>query len=111
MGATAALSLRPSPRSAPMLRHPEPREGITGDGILSRETLSAFPESTFEIYDMVREISNVADGIGCACGCAALAGYQALLTCDHDDGMATECHICQGEARLAYRRAIDGRYG
>ena len=87
MGATAALSLRPSPRSAPMLRHPEPREGITGDGILSRETLSAFPESTFEIYDMVREIPNVADG------------------------MATECHICQGEARLAYRRAIDGRYG
>ena len=87
MGATAALSLRPSPRSAPMLRHPEPREGITGDGILSRETLSAFPESTFEIYDMVREISNVADGL------------------------ATECHICQGEARLAYRRAIDGRYG
>ena len=122
MGAVAALSVKPAPVGA-LLRHPEPRDGITGEGVLSRETLSAFPEATLEIYDMVREIPHIADGIGCGCGCALMPGYRSLLTCYHEGGMAMGCHICQGEARLAYRRhkegqsldqirrAIDARYG
>ena len=108
--------------AAPIV-HPEPRPDIDGSDVLSHEELAAFGEDVREIYDMVREIPHVADGIGCACGCAALPGYRSLLTCYHEGGMAFGCVICQGEARLAYRRhqegqsleriraAIDARYG
>ena len=75
------------------------------------------------VYDMVREIPRVVDGIRCNCGCADLPGYYSLLTCYEDGGMAQFCDICQGQARLAYRRhregqtldqirnAIDARFG
>ena len=75
------------------------------------------------IYDMVREIPQIADGIGCYCGCSVRPGYRSLLTCYYEDGMAMGCRICQGQARLAYRRhgegqtldqirrAIDARFG
>ena len=103
--------------------HPEPRDGIDASGVLPPERIEPFGEQVMEIYDMIREIPQIADGIGCACGCAALPGYRSLLTCYHEGGMAFGCPICQGEARLAYRRhsegqsleriraAIDARYG
>ena len=122
--AVAGLAaVRPRRLAAAPIVHPEPRPGIDGSEVLSREELAAFGEDVQSIYDMVREIPHVADGIGCACGCAALPGYRSLLTCYHEGGMAFGCVICQGEARLAYRRhqegqsleriraAIDARYG
>ena len=130
-GAAAVLTFRPiaaaaadaviGPRVA--IRHPEPREGIDGRDVLPSADLKAYGESVVEIYDMVREIAHIADGIGCGCGCAALPNYRSLLTCYHAGGMAMGCMICQGEARLAYgryeegqsldqiRRAIDARWG
>lgn len=123
--AVGVFSLPRIVRGQPTLRieHPEPRPGIDGRDVLTAEQLSAFPESVHEIYDMVREIAHIADGIGCGCGCAALPHYRSLLTCYHAGGMAMGCAICQGEARLAYgryqegqsldqiRRAIDARWG
>ena len=121
-GALAAIGLRPAPARA-AIRHPDPRPGIDGSDVLTREDLAAFPESVHEIYDMVREVAHIADGIGCGCGCSALPTYRSLLTCYHAGGMAMGCAICQGEARLVYRRheegqsleqirrAIDARYG
>ena len=58
---------------------------------------------------MVREIPQIIDGIHCYCGCAELPDSYSLLTCYEGDGMAQMCHICQGEARLAYRLHKDGK--
>ena len=122
VAAVAAAWLRPAPLSA-LIAHPDPRDGIDGSAVLASTDLAAFGEDVTSVYDMVREIPHVADGIGCGCGCAALPNYRSLLTCFHAGGMAMGCVICQGEARLAYRRhqegqtleqirrAIDARYG
>ena len=122
MGIAAVAGLRPSRLDA-MIRHPDPRPGIDGSGVLTAADLPGFGPDVHEIYDMIREIPEVADGIGCGCGCAALPHYRSLLTCFHERGMAMGCQICQGEAKLVYgrhqegqsldqiRRAIDARYG
>lgn len=105
------------------VRHPDPRPGIDGRDVLTAEQLQGFGPDVLELYDMVREVAHVADGIGCACGCSALPTYRSLLTCFHSGGMAMGCAICQGEARLVHRRhgegqsldqirrAIDARWG
>jgi hypothetical protein len=105
----AATLLMAPRRAAAAINHPDPREGIDGADVLTAEQLSVFPDSVVEIYDMVREIPHIADGIGCGCGCAALPNYRSLLTCYHAGGMAMGCAICQGEARLAYRRHKEGQ--
>lgn len=118
--AFAVLAVRP--RTSRIV-HPEPRAGIDASKVMSREALAAFPESLVEIYDMVREMPHIADGIGCSCGCSILPGYRSLLTCYYPTGMAMGCQICQGQARLAHgrfregqtleqiRRATDARFG
>ena len=122
MGVVALGSLRPARLSA-SIAHPDPRDGIDGSAVLTDADLAGFGDDVYAVYGMVREIPHVADGIGCGCGCAALPNYRSLLTCFHAGGMAMGCVICQGEARLAYRRhnegqsldqirrAIDARYG
>jgi hypothetical protein len=74
-------------------------------------------------FRMVREIPQVVDGIRCNCGCAELEGFYSLLSCYEQNGMAKDCMICQGQAKLAYkmhkdgfsldaiRRAIDAEFG
>ncbi len=125
LSALAALSLgRPLSAGVFAVRaHPDPRPGIDGSDVLPAEAVSAFGEDVVTIYDMVREIPEIADGIECYCGCAAMPNYRSLLTCYHQGGMAMGCRICQGEAKLAYgrakegqsleriRRAIDARFG
>ncbi|HSM06030.1 MAG TPA: hypothetical protein VK858_15540 [Longimicrobiales bacterium] len=121
----AALLL---PREVIALRrrfdHPEPRPGIDGSGVISEEQLRAEgnPDAVIELYNGIREMPEIADGLACYCGCMLL-GNRSLLTCYHERGMARGCNICQGEARLAIgryregqsldqiRRAIDARYG
>lgn len=122
VGVATALAVRPG-RLRGSIVHPDPRPGIDGSEVMKRDALSAFPESTHAVYDMVREMPHIADGIGCSCGCAALPDYRSLLTCFHPTGMAMGCRICQGQARLAHRRfqegqsleqirrAIDARFG
>jgi len=103
--------------------HPDPRPGITAEKVLTSEQLEGLPKSVTEIFDRVREIPEIMDGIGCNCGCAAMPTYRSLLTCYYETGMARGCNICQGEANLVYRRhkegqtidqirrAIDARFG
>ena len=90
--------------------HPEPRPGINASGVLSAEKLRAagFGDDVVEVFDMVRQIPQVADGLACYCGCMSL-GNRSLLTCYHEGGMASGCVICQGEGRLAYRRWKEGQ--
>lgn len=103
--------------------HPDPRPGIDASGVLGPDDLAAFGPDVLEVYDLVREMPHIADGIGCSCGCVFMPGYRSLLTCYHAGGMAMGCQICQGTARLAHRRwergqsldriraALDARFG
>jgi uncharacterized protein with PCYCGC motif len=102
--------------------HPTPRPGITAAKVLTREQLADAPQLV-PVFDQVREIPEVVDGIRCQCGCAELEGYYSLLSCYEGEAMARHCAVCQGQARLAHRlhqdgktldeirSAIDARYG
>ena len=102
--------------------HPAPRPGITAANVLSHDELSTAPHA-IDVFDQVREIPEIVDGIRCQCGCADQPGFYSLLSCYEKDGMARFCEICQGEGRLAYRlhkagdtlddirAAIDARFG
>lgn len=83
--------------------HPTPRPGITGAKVATREQLAAKPKLV-ELFDSVREVPEVIDGIRCNCGCAHNDGFYSLLSCyEGKDAMAKECAICQGQGRLAVR--------
>ena len=102
--------------------HPTPRPGITAAKVLTKDQLGEHQDAA-SVFDMVREIPHVVDGIRCQCGCSALDGKYSLLSCFEADGMAGHCQICQGEGRLAYRlhkkgktldeirSAIDAKFG
>jgi hypothetical protein len=125
LGALALLGIGPRRLAAWSVfgstDHPEPRPGIDASKVLTADKLTN--PAAAPLYDMVREIPQIADGIRCTCGCAELPGYYSLLTCYEEGGMAQFCEICQGQARLAYRRhgegqtleqirnAIDARFG
>jgi hypothetical protein len=102
--------------------HPTPRPGIDASKVLTADALKENPKAA-PVFDMVRKIPQIADGIRCQCGCAELPEFYSLLSCYEADGMAQHCVICQGEGRLAFtmhaqgktldeiRAAIDERFG
>ena len=104
------------------LPHPDPRPGVDASHILPPEKVGEHPDAV-PAFEEARAIPGILDGLGCACGCAERAGKRSLLSCYEEDGMALDCEICQGEARLAYRLhgkgrtlaeirdAVDARYG
>lgn len=94
------------------LSHPEPREGITGEGVVTAEQLreEGIDEEVIALYEGIRAIPEIADGIACYCGCMLPPmNNRSLLTCFHDTGMARGCLICQGTARLIIRRHAEGQ--
>ena len=111
------------PAGSPLAGHPTPRSGITAAKVLPAAELEAGPEVA-AIFDQIREIPAVADGIRCQCSCADLPEYYSLLTCfEGPDAMARHCEMCQAEGRLVsrlhrsgrtldqIRKAIDARFG
>lgn len=103
-------------------KHPTPRAGIDASRVLKAADLADAPHLV-ALFDGIREIPHIADGIRCYCGCAQIEGYRSLLSCYEDVGMAKWCDVCQGQGRLAHsrwkegqsleqiRRATDARYG
>ena len=103
--------------------HPTPRRGITAARVLKADQLKGADADVVKVFDMVREIPQIVDGIYCHCGCAELDGSYSLLSCYEGEGMAQACQICQGEGRLVYelhrkgkkleeiRGAIDRNFG
>jgi uncharacterized protein with PCYCGC motif len=101
--------------------HPDPRPGIDASHLPAPEKVAEHPDAVPAYYE-ARTIPEILDGIRCQCGCAEQPGHRSLLAC-YEDGMAMDCDICQGQARLAYRlhakgrtldqirSAIDSRYG
>jgi len=88
--------------------HPTPRPGVTAAKVLTKDQLGEHKDAA-PVFDMVREIPYIVDGIRCQCGCSALEGKYSLLSCYEADGMAGHCSICQGEGRLAYRLYKQGK--
>ena len=109
-------------RRWPSVDHPAPRPGITAAKVLTAEQLADTPQ-VIPVFDSVRAIPEIVDGIRCKCGCADIEGFYSLLSCYEGDGMARHCPICQGEGRMAarlhkegksldqIREAIDARWG
>jgi hypothetical protein len=83
------------------VRHPTPRQGITAARVLTARQLDN--KHAAKVFDLVRQIPEVVDGIHCYCGCASREGFYSLLSCYEEGGMAQHCETCQGEARLAYK--------
>lgn len=115
LGALAAISAGVSVAHARARRrhtpgpHPDPRPGITGAKVATKEQLGD-ATALIPIFDSVREMPEIADGIRCHCGCADMPGYRSLLTCfENADAMARECKTCQGQARLAARLKQSGK--
>ena len=95
-------------RAAGPHTHPTPRPGIDASKVLTKEQLTEGPDAA-PVFDMVRKIPQIADGIRCNCGCAELPEFRSLLSCFEADGMAQHCMICQGQARLAFRMHGEGK--
>lgn len=89
--------------------HPVPRKGVSGAKVATAAMLKNSPHLV-ELFDDVRAIPHIADGIRCHCGCADLDGHYSLLTCyEGEDAMAKICPICQGMGRVAVRMTKAGR--
>jgi len=94
--------------AGPLGPHPTPRQGITAAKVLSKDDLSHDP-ALIPLFDGVREIPEIIDGIRCNCGCASAPGMYSLLSCYEGAAMAQYCPICQGQGRLATRLHKQGK--
>ena len=92
----------------PSLPHPDPRPGITGKNVLTKEQLAKTPEA-IPLFDGIRAIPEIADGIRCNCGCPNPPELRSLLSCFEGKGMARDCVICRGQAQLAIRLHKEGK--
>jgi hypothetical protein len=104
-GTFAPGTMRRAPGGGP---HPTPRPGIDASKVLTRDKLTENAAAE-PVFEMVRKIPQVVDGIRCQCGCAELPEFYSLLSCYETDGMAQHCVICQGEAKLAFRMHEQGK--
>jgi hypothetical protein len=99
-------------RSGPAGRattHPDPRPDVDGSNVLAATDLSGSPD-LIPLFEGIAKIPHIADGIGCACGCASDPNIRSLLTCfEKSSRMALFCEICQAEGRLAVRLHDNGR--
>lgn len=121
-------SLLPPPlralRYAPRLlnKHPDPRPDYTADKVLKADQLGGDAQ-LIALFDEVRKIPQIVDGIRCSCGCAELPGFYSLLTCfEGDNSMSKWCPICiglgsfvvrlhgRGRTLAQIREAVDARY-
>ena len=105
----ATSGVKPTAAGATRIsNHPEPRPGITAAKVLTRDQLGDHKDAA-EVFDMVRQIPPVVDGIRCQCGCATLESKYSLLSCFEAEGMAGHCEVCQNEGRLAFRLHKQGK--
>lgn len=88
--------------------HPMPRRGITAARVLGSKQLADTPKF-IPLFDSVREIPQIIDGIRCNCGCTDPPEFYSLLSCYEGRGMARDCVVCQGQARLAVRLHREGK--
>ncbi len=100
-----ATPLRGEAVDRPHFAHPEPRPDVDGSKVLAASDVR---EDMAEVFDGIRQIPHIADGIGCHCGCGAMPDMRSLLSCYEGIGMAQFCVICSGEGRMAVRLHAEG---
>lgn len=105
---TSLRAAQMSPVIPPFVQHPTPRPGITGANVLTKAQLKANSDLV-PLFDGIRAIPEIADGIGCHCGCAIVEGYYSLLSCFEGDAMAKICPICKGQGKLTVRLRAEGK--
>jgi hypothetical protein len=108
VAAAALLVSRRSLFANAIPTHPTPRPGITGRNVLTKEQLAKTP-ALIPLFDAIRAIPEVIDGIHCNCGCTSPPEFYSLLSCYESKGMARDCAICQGQGRLAVRLHKEGK--
>jgi hypothetical protein len=87
-------------------KHPDPRPGITAEGVLPDDKVDAEHK---DAYAAAREIPEVLDGIYCHCDCAGRhSNLRSLLSC-YETEMPMSCGVCSGEARTALRLHKQGK--
>jgi hypothetical protein len=101
--------------------HPSPRVDVDASRVIPAKNLGN--PAVESLFDKIREIPEIADGVFCYCGCSVMPGHYSLLSCYEPGGAGQWCEICQGEGALVYRRykegqsleqirrAIDARFG
>jgi hypothetical protein len=123
LGALIPAPLRAAARvSRHRAPHPDPRPNYTADKVLTADQLGG-DEELIALFDAVRKIPQVVDGIRCSCGCAELPGFYSLLTCfEGENSMSKWCPICiglgsfvvrlhgRGRTLAQIREAVDARY-
>ena len=97
-----ALAERGVPRSA----HPEPRPGVDGSKVVAADRVMPH---VADVFEAIRAIPHIADGVACRCGCGAIEGMRSLLSCYEGIGMAQFCMICEGDGRLVVRLHGEGK--
>jgi hypothetical protein len=99
----------PGGRARGATTHPDPRPDVDGSNVLTAADLSGNPD-LIPLFEGIAKIPQIADGIGCACGCASDPNIRSLLTCfEKSSRMALFCEICQAEGRMAVRLHDTGR--
>ena len=88
--------------------HPKPRPGITGAKVLTAAQLVKH-EKLVPLFNAVRKIPHIIDGIRCNCGCGNPPAMYSLLSCYEGEAMALECAVCQGQGKLATRLHAEGK--
>ena len=105
----SAASLVLAPRAVKAGQtHPVPRPGITGKYVLKHKDLERY-KKLIPLFDSVRDMPQIFDGIHCSCGCTRPIDYYSLLSCFEGAGMARECSTCQDEARLVIKLHKQGK--
>lgn len=106
---TAAAAVLISPRFANAApKHPVPRPGINGALVLKGKELEKYPKLV-PLFDSIRKIPQIVDGIHCNCGCTNGIEFYSLLSCYEAKGMARDCAVCQGQGRLVVRLHNEGK--
>jgi hypothetical protein len=93
------------------LEHPEPREGITSDNVLSVEALEKFSkkQKVMTNYEAARAHPEIFDGLACACSCGGKNGtHRSLLSC-YETLQPTGCGGCQEEADIVVKMIKDSK--
>ena len=108
--ASLAALILPAPAWSLVARdeHPTPRVGITGAKVLTKEQLASTPQ-LIPLFDAVREIPQIVDGIHCYCGCAEAPAFYSLLSCYEGGAMALKCPMCQETGRIVTRLHKEGK--
>jgi hypothetical protein len=87
--------------------HPEPRSGITGQGVLPLEQLPD-RKRVREAFETARANPEMFDGVYCVCDCAEGMKHRSLLAC-FESKQPVGCWGCQEQAEAVGKWAKEGK--